>query len=148
VGRQIQATGFYLSGLLSLVLAVLKVTLAVHWSWWRVLLPIWVFWGHQGLYVVVGLTWLSWIGSGEESEGLRIRGTDRLDGYQVVGMLCSLVLLDNLLRRIGGAGESEWWWLASGKMEVIFVSGILSLACQLRFWSGIVRQDSSGFRRR
>ena len=48
VGRQIQATGFYLSGLLSLVLAVLKVTLAVHWSWWRVLLPIWVFWGHQG----------------------------------------------------------------------------------------------------
>lgn len=148
MGRQIQATGFYLSGLLSLVLAVLKVTLAVHWSWWRVLLPIWVFWGHQGLYVAVGLTWLSWIGSGEESEGLRIRRTDRLDGYQVVGMLCALVLLDNLLRRIGGAGESEWWWLASGKMEVIFVSGILSLACQLRFWSGIVRQDSSGFRRR
>ena len=148
MGRQIQATGFYLSGLLSLVLAVLKVTLAVHWSWWRVLLPIWVFWGHQGLYVAVGLTWLSWIGSGEESEGLRIRRTDRLDGYQVVGMLCALVLLDNLLRRIGGAGESEWWWLASGKMEVIFVSGILSLACQLRFWSGSVRQDSSDFRRR
>ena len=40
VGRQMQATGLGLSGLLSLVLAVLKVTLAVHWSWWRVLLPI------------------------------------------------------------------------------------------------------------
>ncbi len=62
-------------------------------------------------------------------------------------MLCLLVLLDNLLRRTGGAGESEWW-LASGKMEVIFVSGILSLAYQLRFWSGMVRQDSCGFNRR
>jgi hypothetical protein len=148
VGRRIQATGFYLCGWLSLVLAVLKVTLGVHCSWWRVLLPIRVFLGHPGLCVAVGLTWLSWIGSGEESEGLRIRGTHRLDGYQIVGMLCLLVSLDNLLRRIGGAAESEWWWLASGKMEVILVSGILSLACQLRFWSGIVRQDSSGFRRR
>ncbi len=46
VGRQNQATGLYLSGLLSLVLAVLKVTLAVRWSWWRVLMPIGVFWGH------------------------------------------------------------------------------------------------------
>jgi putative transposase len=38
--------------------------------------------------------------------------------------------------------------LASGKMEVILASGIMSLACQLQFWSGIVHQDSSGFRRR
>ena len=109
MGRQMQATGLHLSGLLSLVRAVLKVTRAVHWSWWRGLLPIWAFLGHQGLDVAVGLTGLSWRGSGEESEGLRIRGGHRLDGYQVVGMLSLLVLLDNLLRRRGGVGESEWW---------------------------------------
>ena len=34
-----QATGLYLSELLSLVLAVVKVTLAVHLSSWCVLLP-------------------------------------------------------------------------------------------------------------
>ena len=49
VGRQMQATGLHLSGLLSLVRAVLKVTRAVHWSWWRGPLPIWVFLGHQAL---------------------------------------------------------------------------------------------------
>ena len=49
MGRQMQATGFYLSGWLRLGRAVLKVTLAVHWSWWRGLLPIWVFLGNQGL---------------------------------------------------------------------------------------------------
>ncbi len=54
MGRQIQATGFYLSGLLSLVLAVLKMTRRCTWFSWRVLLAIWVFWGHQGLYVAVG----------------------------------------------------------------------------------------------
>jgi hypothetical protein len=63
-------------------------------------------------------------------------------------MLCLLVLLDNLLRRISGVGVLEWWWLGSVKREVILLSGILSLACELRFWSGMVRQDSSGFRRR
>ena len=63
-------------------------------------------------------------------------------------MLCLLVLLDNLLRRVGGVGESEWWWRGSGKREVILLSGILSLACELRFGSGMARQDSSGFRRR
>ena len=66
----------------------------------------------------------------------------------MVGTLCWLVLLDNLLRRMGGAGVEEWWWLASGKMEVTWVSGILSRACQLRFWSRFVRKDLSGFRRR
>jgi hypothetical protein len=35
--------------LLSLVLAVLKVTLAVHWSWCHVLLLMGVFLGHPGL---------------------------------------------------------------------------------------------------
>jgi hypothetical protein len=34
-------------------------------------MPIWVFLGHQGLYVAVGLTWLSWIGSGEVVSRMR-----------------------------------------------------------------------------
>ena len=42
VGRQIQMRGFYLAASLCLVLAVLKLTIEVHWSWWRVLIPLWV----------------------------------------------------------------------------------------------------------
>jgi hypothetical protein len=56
VRQQIQMLGFYLAGFLCLVLAVLKLTIEVHW--WRVLLPLWVVLGHNALYITVGLVWL------------------------------------------------------------------------------------------
>jgi hypothetical protein len=72
--------------------------------------------GHQGLYVAFGLTWAVvgriWRGERRSRDS---SDAHRLDGYQVAEMSCLLVLLDNLLRRIGGAGELEWWWLALGK---------------------------------
>jgi hypothetical protein len=40
VERGIQTKPFYRAGFLCLVLAVLKLTTGVHWSWWRVLLPL------------------------------------------------------------------------------------------------------------
>ena len=147
MGRQIQATGFYLCGFLCLVLAVLKLTAAVHWSWWRVWLPIRVVLGHNGLYIAVGFMWLCWIRCGDDTRGATIRQSHRLDGYQLAGMLCLLIFVDNLLRRIGEPGESVWCWLASGRMEVIFLCGALSLTCQFLFWSGIVRPESGGFHR-
>ena len=78
VGRQIQAAGFYLSGLLCLALTVLKLTLGVPGSWWRVLLPIWVVLGHNALYVTVGFAWMSWIGRRDETEGTTARQSFRL----------------------------------------------------------------------
>ena len=53
-GNQIQTTGFYLAGFLSLALAVLKLTAIVDWSWCRVMLPLWVFLGHNVAYILVG----------------------------------------------------------------------------------------------
>jgi hypothetical protein len=41
MGRELQGAGFYLAGLLCLVLAALKLMLALPWSWWRVLVPLW-----------------------------------------------------------------------------------------------------------
>jgi hypothetical protein len=35
------------------VLAVLKLTVAGHWSWWRVMLPFLAFLGHNAVYVLV-----------------------------------------------------------------------------------------------
>ena len=43
----IQAMGFWLFGFLSVVLAVLKLTVAGYWSWWRVMLPFLAFLGHN-----------------------------------------------------------------------------------------------------
>src|SRR5687767_1148370 len=47
VGSQFQMLGFYLAGFLCLVLAALKLTIEGDWSWWRVLLPLWVVLGHN-----------------------------------------------------------------------------------------------------
>jgi hypothetical protein len=45
IGQQpIQLLGFYVAGMLCLGSAVLKLTLEGHWSWWRVLLPLWKCW--------------------------------------------------------------------------------------------------------
>jgi hypothetical protein len=135
VGQQVQMLGFYLAGFLCLVFAVLKLTIEGHWSWWRVLLPLLVVVGHNVVYIAVGFVWLALLGS-EDATTREIR---RWEIYQLSSMLCVLVVLDNLLRRIGGPGESAWWWLASGRWEVIILFGVLSLGCQLLFWSGVVR---------
>ena len=52
--QQFQAKGFYLSGFVSLVLAVVKLTEMKQWSWRRVFLPLWVIVGHNLIYVLVG----------------------------------------------------------------------------------------------
>ena len=53
----IQAMGFWMFGFLSVVLAVLKLTVAGYWSWWRVMLPFLAFLGHNAVYPLAG--WLA-----------------------------------------------------------------------------------------
>ena len=43
--------GFWVFGFLSVVLAVLKLTVAGYWSWWRVMLPFLAFLGHNAVYL-------------------------------------------------------------------------------------------------
>jgi hypothetical protein len=100
VGQQIQTAGFYSSGVLCLVLAVLKLTIAAHWSWWRVLLPLWAVLGHNASYITVGFVWLRFVDDGAAGEGTTIRQDDHPDGYQLAAMLCFLIFADSLLGRI------------------------------------------------
>ncbi len=71
-------------------------------------------------------------------EEVTIRQDDRPYSYQLAAMLCFLIFADNLLGRIEGPGETMWLWLKSGRWELIFVFGVLSVVCQLLFWSRIV----------
>lgn len=66
--NQIQTTGFYLSGFLSSGLAVLKLTALVEWSWWRVMLPLWVFLSHNAANILVGFICLFFARYGKEEE--------------------------------------------------------------------------------
>jgi len=118
---EIQGAGFCLAGFLCMVLAVVKLALALPWSWWRVLLPLGVVLWHNTVYIAVGFIWLTWMGCGREGDELRIRRRHRLDRYQLGSLVCAGIFLDNVLRRIDGP-ESDWWWLASGRNDVLVFS--------------------------
>jgi hypothetical protein len=140
-GHQIQTTGFYVSGFLSLALAMVKLTAIVNWSWWRVMLPLGVLLGHNAAYVLVGFICLFFVrhGEGEEEEEEQpIDETNLLQGYQFAAMLFFLIFLDNLLRWIEGRGDANWFWLCSGKLEILVLFGVLSLVAHFLYWSGIV----------
>jgi hypothetical protein len=139
-GKPIQATGFYLAGCVSLVLAVLKLTVIVDWSWWRVMLPLWVFSVHNAAYILVGFICLFFARYGEEGEDEEqpIDQTNLLVSYQFAALLFSLVFVDNVLRWLEGRGDSSWFWLCSGKSEMLVLFGVLGLVAHVFYWAGIV----------
>jgi hypothetical protein len=138
VVSQFQMLGFYLAGFLCLALAVLKLTIEGHWSWWRVLFPLWVVLGHNVLYIAVGFAWLSFAEDGAAGEEATIRQSDGSNAHQLAALLCFLVFADNLLGRIEGTGVTTWGGLRSGWWAMIVASFVLSLVCQLLFWSTVV----------
>ena len=144
--RPIQTLGFSLAGFLCVALAVLKLTSKVHWSWWRVLLPLWLVLGHNILYLTVGFVWIylaEYVTKGEEAT---IRQDHDPYGYQLVAMLCFLIFLDNLLKQIEGPRDTVWFRFSSGRWGLILVFGVLSVLCQLLFWSDVVRMGDRGTR--
>jgi len=55
-------------GFLSVVLAVLKLTVAGYWSWWRVMLPFLAFLGHNAVYLLAGFLCFCWLKHEEVEE--------------------------------------------------------------------------------
>ena len=64
----IQAMGFWIFGFLSVVLAVLKLTVAGYWSWWRVALPFLAFLGHNAVHLLTGFLCFCWLKHEEDEE--------------------------------------------------------------------------------
>lgn len=102
------------------------------------MLPLGVFLGHNAAYILVGFICLFFVKSREDQkeEEQPIDETNLLQGCQFVAMLFSLIFLDNLVRWI--EGDSNWFWLCSGKLEILEVFGVLSLVAHFLYWSGIV----------
>ena len=84
---------------------------------------------------------------GAAEDEVTMRQDDGPYGYQLVAMLCFLIFPDNLLRRIDGHEEMMWFGVSAGKWELILVSGVLCVACQLLFWSRIVPAGNARIRR-
>ena len=141
-----ETAGFWWSGVLCLILAVLKLTVEVHWSWWRVSLPLWAVLGHNIVYIAIGFIWLSFADDGSAEEGVTIRHGDGGYGYQVAALVSFVVFADNVLRRMEGQQETTLW-VSSGQLEPIVVFGTLSVLMQLLFWSKVVDPGNRRTRR-
>jgi hypothetical protein len=137
VAKPLEPAGFWLSGLVCVVLAVLKLAAGAQWSGWRVSLPLCAVLGHNILYIIVGFVWLSFADDGAAEEAVTIGPGDGGYGYQIAALVCFVVSADNVLRRIEGPGENMLW-VSSGRWELIVVSGMLSVLMQLLFWSEVV----------
>ena len=99
----IQAMGFWLFGFLSVVLAVLKLTVVGYWSWWRVMLPFLAFLGHNAVYLLAGFLCFCWLKHEEDEEPTTVQKHSRA-GYNLAALLFFFLFLDNLLRRVEGQG--------------------------------------------
>ncbi len=79
--KAIGTNGFLLFGALTLVMAILKLTVITDWSWWRVSLPIAIFGGFNMAYILVGFIYLSLVNIRErppEDETALVEGHHRI----------------------------------------------------------------------
>ena len=131
----VQGTGFWIFGFLSVPLAILKLTVAGYWSWWRVMLPLLAFLGHNALYVLVAFLCFCWLKQ-EVEESTTVEKYSR-EGYIIAALFSFFLFADNLLRHIEGQGW-KGFWPCSGRFEVVVLFGTLSLLAQFAYWSRIV----------
>ena len=98
--------------------------------------------GHNALYIAVGFVWLSFADNNAARDEATIHSSDGSFPYQPAALFCFLLFADNLLARIEGIEEITWFGLRSGWWVVMVASGVLSVVCQLLFWSTIVPAES------
>jgi hypothetical protein len=128
-----------MSGGVSLVLAVLKLTEMKQWSWWRVFLPLWVIVSQNVIYVLVGfLLFAVRHGEDEEAEELAEAQSGRIV-YQAASLVCVLIATDNLLRWLERGRNSHWFWLCSGSVAMVVLFGILAPVAQFFYRAKIAK---------
>ena len=127
--------GFWIFGFLSVVLAVLKLTVVAYWSWWRVMLPLLAFLGHNALYILTAFICFRWL-KDDEQESTSEDEHSRY-GYNIAALFFFFLFLDNLLRRQEGQGWGGFW-PCSGELDVVVLYFLLSLLAHFAFWSRIV----------
>ena len=103
---------------LSLVLTILKLTVAGYWSWWRVMLPLLAILGHNALYILAGLICFRWLK--DEAEESTTADQYSQEGYAIAALFFFSLFADNLLRLIEGQGW-KGFWPCSGRYEVVLL---------------------------
>ena len=120
---------------------VLKLTVIDTWSWWRVILPLGLFIGFAFTHIVIAFIYLSFahIPERPDEDEAEILEPHSINARYVAAMLFFVAFGDNLVRWIEGSDTSYWFWLFSGKGEVLTMFGSLSVLALFAYWSRIGR---------
>ena len=137
----ISFTGLYICGVISLVMLVLKLSVMDTWSWWRVILPVGLIVGFNVTNMVVAFIYLSFAHIPERPDGdeAEVLEPHEINVHYVAAMLFFVVFGDNVVRWIDGSETSYWFWLLSGKVEVLAAFGALSVLALFSYWSRLGR---------
>ena len=132
----ISFTGLYICGVISLVMLVLKLSVMDAWSWWRVMLPVGLIVGFTVTNMVVAFIYLSFAHIPERPDGdeAEVLEPHTINVHYVAAMLFFVVFGDNVVRWIDGSETSYWFWLMSGKVEVLAAFGVLSVLALFAYW--------------
>ncbi len=137
--KAIGTNGFFLFGALTLIMAILKLTVITDWSWWRVSLPIAIFVGFNMADILVGFIYLSLVNiraRPPEVETALVVGHHRVL-HTWISLLFIALFADNLVRWWEGAEGAYWSWLLSGQIEAVLIFAGLSVADLFLYWSRI-----------
>ena len=137
----ISFTALYICGVISLVMLVLKLSVMDTWSWWRVILPVGLIVGFNLTNMVVAFIYLSFAHIPERPDGdeAEVLEPHEINVHYVAAMLFFVVFGDNVVRWIDGSETSYWFWLLSGKVEVLAAFGALSVLALFSYWSNLGR---------
>jgi len=141
--KAIGTNGFFLFGVLTLIMAILKLTVITDWSWWRVSLPIVIFVGFNMVYILVGFIYLSLVNirEGSPEDETAFPEDHHQDHHRIphdwISLLLFALFADNLVRWWEGAEGSHWFWLLSGQIEAVLIFAGLSVADLFLYWSRI-----------
>ena len=137
----ISFTGLYIGGAISFVMLVLKLSVIDTWSWWRVILPLGLFVGFNVTHIVVAFIYLSFahIPERPDADEAEVPEPHEINVHYVAAMLFFVVFGDNVVRWIDGSETSYWFWLLSGKVEVLASFGALSVLALFSYWSRLGR---------
>ena len=132
----ISLTGLYICGAISFVMLVLKLSVMDAWSWWRVMLPVGLIVGFTVTNIVVAFIYLSFAHIPERPDGdeAELLEPHTINVHYVAAMLFFVVFGDNVVRWIDGSETSYWFWLMSGKVEVLAAFGALSVLALFAYW--------------
>ena len=137
----ISFTGLYICGVISLVMLVLKLTVMEAWSWLRVMLPVGLIVGFNVTNMVVAFIYLSFahIPERPDADEAELLEPHTINVHYVAAMLFFIVFGDNVVRWIDSSETSYWFWLFSGKVEVLAAFGALSVLALFAYWLRIGR---------